>query len=64
MSCGLQGWFFSKQRKLSVVARAVVIAGGLLMMLPNDLTSIAGIAVLVAMAVIEMGRSKKASAAA
>ena len=64
MSCGLQGWFFSKQRKLSVVARAVVIAGGLLMMLPNDLTSIAGIAVLVAMAVIEMGRSKKTPAAA
>ncbi len=48
MSCGMQGWYFSGQRKVPLLLRLVVIAGGLLMMTPSDLMSIIGLVLLAA----------------
>lgn len=64
LSCGLQGWFFSKQRKISVQSRVFVIAMGFCMMMPSDLFSIIGIAGLAAMASFEISRTKKLNAVA
>jgi len=64
MSCGMQGWYFSKQRKISMLTRIAIIAGGLCMMIASDLTSAIGIVVLVAVAVFEKRRTAKLSAAA
>ena len=64
MSCGMQGWYFSGQRRISMLARLVVIAAGFCMMIPNDLLSIVGLAILVGMVVIERGRTAKLAARA
>ena len=64
MSCGMQGWYFSKQRKVSMVTRIAIIAGGLCMMIASDLTSIIGLVILVGFALLEKGRTAKLSAAA
>ena len=64
MSCGMQGWYFSGQRKISMFARLIVIAAGFCMMIPNDLLSIVGLVILVGMAVIERGRTAKLAAQA
>ena len=64
MSCGVQGWYFSRQRKISLPTRLLVIAGGLLMMMPYDLTSLIGLVILVAMFVFERIRTSKLTAAA
>ncbi len=64
MSCGMQGWFFSKQRKINWLFRIIIIGAGLCMMIPNDLLSIIGLAVLAAIAVYEILLNKKSSAAA
>ena len=64
MSCGMQGWYFSRQRKISMITRLLVIAGGLLMMMPDDLTSLIGLVILVAMFVFERIRTSKLTAAA
>ncbi|MBR7150490.1 MAG: TRAP transporter permease, partial [Oscillospiraceae bacterium] len=62
MSCGMQGWYFSKQRKISMPTRLIVIAGGLCMMIASDLTSIVGLVVLVAVALFEKKKSAKLAA--
>nr|MBQ6241131.1 TRAP transporter fused permease subunit [Lachnospiraceae bacterium] len=54
MSCGMQGWYFSKQRKIHWIFRIIIIAAGLCMMIPNDLLSIIGLAVLAGVAVYEI----------
>lgn len=59
MSCGMQGWYFSAQRKISMVSRLVVIAAGLCMMIPNDMLSMVGLVILVGMFVIERSRTAK-----
>ena len=64
MSCGMQGWYFSRQRKISMLTRLLVIAGGLLMMMPDDLTSLIGLVILVAMFVFERIRTSKLTATA
>ena len=64
MSCGMQGWYFSKQRKISMLTRIAIIAGGLCMMIASDLTSAIGIVVLIGFAVIERRRTAKLTAAA
>ena len=63
LSCGLQGWFFSRQRKISAISRLIIITMGFCMVLPSDIMSIVGIIGLAAMAVFESTRSKKLSAA-
>ena len=63
MSCGMQGWYFSKQRKISMFTRLLIIAGGLCMMIASDLTSIIGLVILVGIALFERNRSAKLSAA-
>lgn len=64
MSCGLQGWYFSKRRKLTVALQILVIGLGLCMMLPNDITSLVGIVGLVLLAVFERTQNTKSHAAA
>ena len=64
MSCGMQGWYFSRQRKISMPTRLLVTAGGLLMMMPDDLTRVIGLVILVAMFVFERIRTSKLTAAA
>ncbi|MBQ6292854.1 MAG: TRAP transporter fused permease subunit [Lachnospiraceae bacterium] len=49
MSCGMQQWYFSGQNKVSWLESIIVIAAGLCMMIPNNLTSIIGLAVLIGM---------------
>ena len=56
MSAGFQGWL---KWKLNVLERLVFIAGGLMMFVPGTLTDIAGIAVIVAMFVINVRKWKK-----
>jgi TRAP-type uncharacterized transport system fused permease subunit len=63
MSCGMQGWFFSGQRKISMVIRLVIIGAGLCMMIPNDILSIVGLVILVGIAVLERSRTAKLKAA-
>ncbi|MBQ5754452.1 MAG: TRAP transporter fused permease subunit [Oscillospiraceae bacterium] len=62
MSCGMQGWYFSRQRKVSFITRTAVIGAGLMMMIPNDITSVVGIVILAAMFVFERRRSAKLAA--
>jgi len=64
MSCGMQGWYFSKQRKISMPTRIAIIAGGLCMMIASDITSIIGLVILVGLALFERSRTAKISAAA
>ena len=64
MSCGMQGWYFSGQRKSHFLIRILVIAAGLCMMIPNDTLSIVGLAILIALAVLESTKTKKLKAAA
>jgi len=64
MSCGMQGWYFSGQRKIPAVVRILVIGAGLCMMIPIDILSLVGLVILIGLAVIEMGKNKKAKAAA
>ena len=54
--------YFSKQRKISMPTRLIVIAGGLCMMIASDLTSIVGLVVLVAVALFEKKKSAKLAA--
>ena len=63
MSCGMQGWYFSGRRKISMPLRLIVIAGGLCMMIASDITSIVGLVILIGLAVFERGRTAKLSAA-
>ena len=63
MSCGMQGWYFSGQRKISMVMRVIVIGAGLCMMIPSNLLSVVGLAILVALAVIERGKTARLKAA-
>ena len=63
MSCGMQGWYFSGQRKISMPLRLVIIAGGLCMMIASDITSIVGLVILIAIAVFERGKTAKLAAA-
>lgn len=63
LSCGLQGWYFSGQRKIPAIMQILVIAMGLCMMIPNDLLSIVGIAGLVVLAVFQKSKSGKPKAA-
>ena len=63
MSCGMQGWYFSKQRKISMPLRLVIIAGGLCMMIASDITSIVGLVILIALAVYERSKTAKLAAA-
>ena len=64
MSCGMQGWFFSGQRRISMPVRLLIIAAGLCMMIPNDLLSVVGLAILIAAAVLEKARGSKMKAQA
>ena len=59
MSCGMQGWYFSGRRKISMPVRLAVTAGGLCMMIASDLTSIIGLVILIGLAVIERSRTAK-----
>ena len=59
MSCGMQGWYFSGRRKISMPERLVIIAGGLCMMIASDLTSIVGLVILIGLAVFERSRTAK-----
>ena len=64
MSCGMQGWYFSGQRKISWLMRIIIIGAGLCMMIPSDLLSIVGLVILVLAAIFEKSRNaKKVSAA-
>ena len=63
MSCGMQGWYFSKQRKISMPTRLLIIAGGLCMMIASDLTSIVGLVILVGIALFEKKKTASLSAA-
>ena len=62
MSCGMQGWYFSGRRKISMLVRLAITAGGLCMMIASDLTSIVGLVVLVAVALFEKKKSAKLAA--
>ena len=64
MSCGMQGWYFSGRTKINMLFRIVVIAAGLCMMIPSNILSIVGLAVLVGMVFICKGTSKKMGAVA
>ena len=59
MSCGMQGWYFSGRRKISMPVRLAVTAGGLCMMIASDLTSIIGLVILIGLAVVERSRTAK-----
>ncbi len=65
MSCGMQGWYFSGSERINMVLRALIIAGGLMMMIPNDMTSIIGLVILIGLAVIRIigNKGKKPAAA-
>ena len=64
MSCGMQGWYFSGNNKLNMVLRVIITAAGLCMMIPNNLLSIVGLAILVLLAVFERGKNGKTVKAA
>ena len=61
MSCGMQGWYFSKQTKISVIERLLLVGGGLCMMVPGTLTDIIGIVIIVGLFVVEKIRFGKKS---
>ena len=65
MSCGMQGWYFSRQDKISFIERILLVGGGLCMMIPGTTTDIIGIVVLAGLFVFEKIRyGKKTNAAA
>ena len=59
VAAGLAGFF---QAKLNAVFRMVLVAGGLLMLIPGGLTDIIGLAVLVGVYFIQKMAAKKAAA--
>ena len=59
VAAGLAGFF---QAKLNMVFRLVLIAGGLLMLIPGAVTDVIGLAVLVGIYFIQRMASKKAAA--
>ena len=59
VAAGLAGFF---QAKLNVLFRLVLVAGGLLMLIPGGLTDIIGLAVLVGVYFIQKMAAKKAAA--
>ena len=59
VAAGLAGFF---QAKLNMVFRLVLIAGGLLMLIPGAVTDVIGLAVLVGIYFIQKMASKKAAA--
>ena len=64
MSCGMQGWYFSKGQRISMAERLIITAAGLCMMIPSTLLSIVGAAILVAMFFLSKVRYQKTTAAA
>ena len=64
MSCGMQGWYLSGRKKISMFARIIIIAAGLCMMIPSDLFSLIGLVVLIAMGLWQRSRSGKLGAMA
>ena len=64
MSCGMQQWYFSGQTKISLVESLIVVAAGLCMMIPNNITSIVGLVILVGMYFVCHGKYKARKAAA
>ena len=59
VAAGLAGFF---QAKLNVLFRLILVAGGLLMLIPGGLTDIIGLAVLVGVYFIQKMAAKKAAA--
>ena len=59
MSFGIQGWYFSGQKKVNWVIRLLVLAAGFCMMIPNDLLSVVGLVVLVGLFVLTKMQKKK-----
>ena len=49
MSCGMQGWYFSKGKKISMAERLIITASGLCMMIPGWLTDVIGLVILIGM---------------
>ena len=63
MSFAIQGWYFSGQKKVNWLIRLLVLAAGFCMMIPNDILSIVGLGVLVAMFFLTKMQNKKVQAA-
>ncbi|MBQ5754692.1 MAG: TRAP transporter large permease subunit, partial [Oscillospiraceae bacterium] len=61
VAAGIEGYFMGTMKSYE---RVMSIAGGLCMLIPGTVTDVAGIALIVLVAVLQMGRNKKAKAAA
>lgn len=57
MSCGMQSWYFSGNRTISLLSRVIVIGAGLCMIIPRDILGIVGLALLIGMAIFEHRRT-------